>query len=71
MQGSQEGKCANSWGPHAHFGPKIPMKMGPEYQGLKELGQNSNVYKNSTGIQNGSKDRIRITMFKKIAPAIQ
>ena len=27
MQGSQEGKHANLWGPRAHFGAKIPMKI--------------------------------------------
>ena len=51
MQGSKEGKRANLWGPRTHFGANIPMKIGPEYQCLKELGQNSNVYKKSNGIQ--------------------
>ena len=45
MQGSKEGKRNNLWGPRTHFGANIPMKIGPEYQCLKELGQNSNVYK--------------------------
>ena len=55
-QGFQEGKRANLWGPHVQFGANIPMKIGPKYQCLKELGQNSNVYKNST----------RIPMFERI-----
>ena len=28
MQGSQEGKRTNLWGPCAHFGANIPMKIG-------------------------------------------
>ena len=28
MQGTQEGKRANLWGPCAHFGANIPMKIG-------------------------------------------
>ena len=48
----------------------IPMKMELEYQRFKGLGQNSNVvYKNST--RNVSKDKIRISMLKKIAPPFQ
>ena len=27
MQGSQEGKRAKLWGPHAHFGANISMKI--------------------------------------------
>ena len=65
MQGSQEGKCANSWGLRAHFEPKIPMEKGPEYQCLPELGQNYNFYKNSTRIQMFRKTRSEFQCLKK------
>ena len=34
MQGSQEGKRADLWGPRAQFGVNIPMNTGIEYQCL-------------------------------------
>ena len=43
-KGSQEGKRANLWGVRANFGANIRMKIGPQYQSLKELGQNSKIY---------------------------
>ena len=33
MQGSQEGKHANLWGPRAYFGAKIPMKIAETDEG--------------------------------------
>ena len=37
MQGPQEGKRADLWGPWAQFGVNIPMNIGLEYQCLKGL----------------------------------
>ena len=71
MQGSKEGKRTNLWGPRTHFGANIPMKIGPEYQCLKELGQNSNVYKKKHRNSNVLKNKIRIPMFIKKAPEFQ
>ena len=35
MQGSQEGKRTNLWGPCAHFGANIPMKIGHNHNNNK------------------------------------
>ena len=71
MQGSKEGKRANLWGRHTHFGANIPMKIGPEYPCLKEFRSELQRLQKKHRNSNVLKNKIRIPMFIKTAPEFQ